>query len=360
MSWGCSTPGVAGLVRGSWSSRSRAALALGLVRDREAVPALVRVLDDPHDEIRAAAVDALGSIGDVAAVQALLARVGEQSRHQQARLVEALRRIGPAVTASVVTLGTEAPGERRMIAEILALVGGTGARVTLMEWTSDADALVCAASWRAIGMIGMDERAAYHALRALNDQDPRVRAQAAQALGRTGRLDFVPYLQSHLDDEWEVAAQGARALARLGDEGGPHSRRARTPAPADTVWNWRALPVGAAPGMREMIVSALQGFDLFVLGYFLSLNSLYLLFAVVAFFRLISHRRRWTPRALDTVMRSPATPPISLIVPAYGEEATIADSLRCCCCSTTRSSRSSSSTTDRRTARSTWRLRRSG
>ena len=208
-----------GLVRGSWSSRSRAALALGLVRDREAVPALVRGLDDPHDEIRAAAVDALGSIGDAAAVQALLARIGEQSRHQQARLVEALRRIGPAVTASVVTLGAEAPAERRMIAEILALVGGTGARVTLMEWTGDADALVRAASWRAIGMIGMDDRAAYHALRALGDQDARVRAQAAQALGRTGRRDFVPYLQSHLDDEWEVAAQGARALARLGDEG---------------------------------------------------------------------------------------------------------------------------------------------
>ena len=80
--------------------------------------------------------------------------------------------------------------------------------------------------------------------------------------------------------------------------------------------------------MREMIVSALQGFDLFVLGYFLSLNSLYLGFSVVAFFRLMSHRRRWTPRALDTVLRSPATPPISLIVPAYGEETTIADSLR--------------------------------
>ena len=44
-------------------------------------------------------------------------------------------------------------------------------------------------------MIGMDERAAYHALRALSDQDPRVRAQAAQALGRTGRPDFAPYLQ---------------------------------------------------------------------------------------------------------------------------------------------------------------------
>ena len=80
-----------GIVVGAIEGRAGARF----VRDREAVPALVRVLDDPHDEIRAAAVDALGSIGDVAAVQALLARIGEQSRHQQARLVEALRRIRP-------------------------------------------------------------------------------------------------------------------------------------------------------------------------------------------------------------------------------------------------------------------------
>jgi cellulose synthase/poly-beta-1,6-N-acetylglucosamine synthase-like glycosyltransferase len=80
--------------------------------------------------------------------------------------------------------------------------------------------------------------------------------------------------------------------------------------------------------MRDIVVPLLQGFDLFVLGYFLTLNSLYLAFSAVAFFRLVSHRRRWTPRALDTVLRSPATPPISLIVPAYGEETTIADSLR--------------------------------
>ena len=59
-----------------------------------------------------------------------------------------------------------------------------------------------------------------------------------------------------------------------------------------------------------------------------SINSLYLLFSVVAFFAPDAHRRRWTSRALDTVLRSPATPPISLIVPAYGEETTIADSLR--------------------------------
>ena len=53
----------------------------------------------------------------------------------------------------------------------------------------------------------------------MTDADPRVRAQAAQALGRSGRTDFAAYLAQHLDDEWEVAAQGARALSRLGEAG---------------------------------------------------------------------------------------------------------------------------------------------
>jgi HEAT repeat protein len=208
-----------GLTRGSWSSRARAALAVGLLRDAESVPALIALLDHPHEEVRAAAVDALGLIGDVSAVAALLPRIGQQSRHQQARLVEALRRIGPAVTDSIVGLGATDSTERRLIAEVLALVGGMGARETLLEWTADAEPAVRAASWRAMGVTGMDERASYHALRALGDPDSRVRAHAAQALGRTGRADFAPYLAQHLDDEWEVAAQGARALSRLGDAG---------------------------------------------------------------------------------------------------------------------------------------------
>jgi HEAT repeat protein len=207
------------LVRGSWSTRARAAHALGLMRDHDSVPGLVALLDSAHDEVRAAAVDALGVIGNVAAVQALLSRIGQQSRHQQARLVEALRRIGPAVTEAIVQHQATAAADRRLIAEVLALVGGTSARSTLLEWSRDDDAAVRAAAWRAIGVTGMDDRVAYHALRALSDPDSRVRAHAAQALGRAGRTDFVQYLAQHLDDEWEVAAQGARALSRLGEDG---------------------------------------------------------------------------------------------------------------------------------------------
>jgi hypothetical protein len=202
------------LTQGPWPGRARAALALGLVRDPSAVPALVTLLEHEHEEIRAAAVDALGLIGDVTAVAALLPHIGQQARHQQARLVEALRRIGPAVSQFIVEFGMRDSSQRRLIAELLAMVGGLGARETLLEWTGDGDPTVRAAAWRALGVTGMDDRAAYHALRAMTDPDPRV-----QALGRTGRTDFAAYLAEHLDDEWEVAAQGARALSRLGEPG---------------------------------------------------------------------------------------------------------------------------------------------
>jgi cellulose synthase/poly-beta-1,6-N-acetylglucosamine synthase-like glycosyltransferase len=80
--------------------------------------------------------------------------------------------------------------------------------------------------------------------------------------------------------------------------------------------------------MRAWISQALMVFDLGVLAYFLTINTLYLAFSIVAFFALVRHRRRWTTRALDVVMRSPATPAISVIAPAFNEQATIEQSLR--------------------------------
>lgn len=77
-----------------------------------------------------------------------------------------------------------------------------------------------------------------------------------------------------------------------------------------------------------LLTRALVAFELVVLGYFLALNSLYLLFSIVAYVRLRQHRRRWTARELGAVMRSPATPAISIVAPAFNEAATIVESVR--------------------------------
>ena len=80
--------------------------------------------------------------------------------------------------------------------------------------------------------------------------------------------------------------------------------------------------------MEHVVAALIAWFEGALLAYFLTLNSLYLLFAVIAFCELRRHRRRWSGRDLDVVVRSPATPAISLIVPAYNEEQTIEQSLK--------------------------------
>ena len=80
--------------------------------------------------------------------------------------------------------------------------------------------------------------------------------------------------------------------------------------------------------LPDALWSLLIAFEGVFFLYFFSLNSLYLLFAIISFFELRRHRRRSSARDLDVVLRSPATPTISLIVPAYNEQATIGQSLR--------------------------------
>ena len=79
---------------------------------------------------------------------------------------------------------------------------------------------------------------------------------------------------------------------------------------------------------QDVLSKFVIAFEGTLIVYFLTLNSLYLVFSIVAFVELRRHRRRWTARDLDVIVRSPATPAISLIVPAYNEEATIGQSLR--------------------------------
>lgn len=202
-----------------WWHRSEAALALGLLRDEAAVPALLALLDDAHDQVRAAAIDALGQIGDPSAIAPLLLRMSDPTRHERTRLVQSLRAFGSDATSALLAHGSAFPTDRALVATILSFVGGAAARDPLLQWAAADDAATRAEAWRALAAIGLDERAFYHALKGLGDDDAAVRAAASLALARSGRVDAAPHLARHLDDEWAVAAQSARALATLGADG---------------------------------------------------------------------------------------------------------------------------------------------
>jgi HEAT repeat protein len=77
-----------------------------------------------------------------------------------------------------------------------------------------------AAAFEALAHVGLDERAALHAIDGLEDADVRVRAMAAQSLqGWLGVGNAASRLGKHLDDAWPVAVHAARALRSLGERG---------------------------------------------------------------------------------------------------------------------------------------------
>jgi cellulose synthase/poly-beta-1,6-N-acetylglucosamine synthase-like glycosyltransferase len=88
---------------------------------------------------------------------------------------------------------------------------------------------------------------------------------------------------------------------------------------------------GLEPGYaswRDVAVAVAFGYNQLVLAYFFLINTQYLVLMVVGFLetRRALHEMQW--RDVRRLMRSPLTPPISVIAPAFDEEANIAVSVR--------------------------------
>jgi cellulose synthase/poly-beta-1,6-N-acetylglucosamine synthase-like glycosyltransferase len=73
--------------------------------------------------------------------------------------------------------------------------------------------------------------------------------------------------------------------------------------------------------MREWV-------DVFVLCYFVGLNAFYGLLIFFSVFEIAKRKATQMPELDATVLSQTSTPPISIIAPAYNEEATIVDSVR--------------------------------
>ena len=79
--------------------------------------------------------------------------------------------------------------------------------------------------------------------------------------------------------------------------------------------------------MRAVLVDAVLAFNWFVLGYFLALNSTYLVLTVVAALEFGHHLRRAGFSGQQDLFDNPLTPPVSVLVPAYNERAGIVQSV---------------------------------
>ena len=78
----------------------------------------------------------------------------------------------------------------------------------------------------------------------------------------------------------------------------------------------------------SFVLSVLEGFNLLVLGYFLVLNGAYLATSLFAFRALRRYAKRLKAVEVEDLLRDEVLPPVTLIAPAYNEEATCVQSVR--------------------------------
>ena len=209
-----------GFLRSRWWWRRVLALrALGLIQATDRAAEVVAALDDPHHEVRGAALDALADLRHPPTLPAIVARLHDMSLDGGRRFA-ALASFGSEGEPFLVALASVDPARRLSYARTLAICGTAYARPMLCDWTRDTRGDVRAAAFEALAHVGLDDRAAALAIGALESRDEAVRATAAAALrGWNGPGNAAVSLARHLDDRWPVAVSAARSLQSMRDTG---------------------------------------------------------------------------------------------------------------------------------------------
>ena len=186
---------------------------------RDHTAAVVAALDDPHPDVRAAALDALTYLRDVASLPAVVVRLHDASL-QPARRLSALAAFGPACEDFLLELSRVDAAHLVNYARALAVCGTRRSRPVLARWTHDARSRSAPPpSKRSRTSAWTPSRSAWPST-ALESADAPVRAMAAYALnGWQGSGDAAVHLGQHLDDAWPVAVRAARSLRSMGSAG---------------------------------------------------------------------------------------------------------------------------------------------
>jgi HEAT repeat protein len=249
-------------------ANQKIATALGLLRAREAVPALARLTTSRDPFTQVAAIDALGAIGDPAGVDPLLAVVNDEQGEPFAikKALLALGRIGDAraVPAVLRMLYAQRPGSSffaeaafaasqlgaPMSVPLSAVVEGKDAE--LSRWAAAKGvhpAALRAKAAQVLGDVGGPGAvAALLAALGYTDAEPSaqlfVRVFAAESLGRLRAVQAVSPIAALLKASKDPDARDryAEALARIGDASAlPPLRAAATGGALET----RAGPLDA-------------------------------------------------------------------------------------------------------------------
>jgi len=217
------------LRRGRLEERIRAAEALGQLGDPQAVPALLKTLDDDEEdtEVRIAAAHSIGQIGDSNAIPALTEQLHEYKPIEVAKAAaRALRHFDdPQVIHALAKTATNQKimGDVRGVAvESLGDIGNPQAVDTLISILEDqsVDDSVRAEVARALGRIG-DPKAIEPLIRILQDDSGTsgsfLRKATADALGAFRDPRATDALIQALGSNYYIARAAADSLKSLRD-----------------------------------------------------------------------------------------------------------------------------------------------
>lgn len=227
--------------------RRSAARALGWmgrwVGQAEAIPALTGALQDESVEVRQSAALALADIGEAEAIPDLIKVLQEDDEEEVRETVaRVLGRIGGAGATPALMEVLEHEDENEDVRESVALalgrIGNPDAVPALIDVLRDDEATRWAAA-EALGRIG-DVRAVPILIEALSDYDEEVRRTSAEALGRIGDAKAVPALIDLIEaphDKYSLVPVSAtskpvRALEEIVRNADPSS----TEAIVRTIW----------------------------------------------------------------------------------------------------------------------------
>ncbi len=171
-----------------WSEREHAAETLGLAGLSPAVPALVEVLRDRHEEasVKSAAASALARLRDATAIPLLVQELARVDEHSSRNVAEAIASFGSMATPALLEILLDASHATARVwaARILGQIRDPRAVDDLVARLNDRDDRLRMAAAEALGVIG-DPRALQSIVRAtLRDPAPQVRAHAAGAVAR--------------------------------------------------------------------------------------------------------------------------------------------------------------------------------
>jgi len=196
--------------------RAAAAAALGQIGDARAVEPLLAAAQAKAPETATAALAALGALHDPRALPAAIGALAAKDDSVGAQAVETIAKIGaPAVEPLLARLQDPKPRVRARAAEVLGRIGDARAVGPLVDLLKQAQPEEPAANEENAPAAPKPDTDENAAPAA--EETPDVRHAAAAALGKLGAPAVDPLLACLVENDTEVCGRAVDALGQIGD-----------------------------------------------------------------------------------------------------------------------------------------------